>query len=197
MNGTQETRRLQRRPDNPAYVHRTPEWLVAAMRITFAAAGIATGFFTTRDWPNMPLPFLAFAIFLAPAFLGIALWPKPWRRTTKFMADRTGLYFPHNTQLVLAFNDQANEDWLHVPWSRIENLRLSTEIGEEGATCVAFDVEVSKNDREQFFKHVGTPRDRPDHNPAVVYAAYDDSPPFPRITLEILNNLRNPPDVLT
>lgn len=50
---------------------------------------------------------------------------------------------------------------------------------------------IPKGDRQDFFGHVGTPRDRPTSSPEVVFASYDDSPPRPAKTLEVLLALRS------
>lgn len=187
-----KSRLLSCQPDNPrAYVHQTPVWLLKAFRVMLLAAAIALAVLSARTWTDMPRPAQVLVSILSPAFLMLSLWSRPWKSAVKFMADDQGLYFPGNSHLVMSLTAQTNTEWLFVPWLRIQNLRLSTETGDEGGPCVAFDVTVSPTEREAFFKHVGTPRDRRAPNHEVVFAAYGDLPPHPKKTLSRLNALRS------
>lgn len=84
----------------------------------------------------------------------------------------------------------AESGWLFVPWHRIENLRLSTQIGDDGGTCVAFDVRVPRSVHKDLFDHVGEAVDGRRGDSEVVFAAYDDVPPSPRRTLARLRDLQ-------
>jgi|GEM_PF-4971925 len=187
-----ENRLLNARPANSElYVHGIPSWIVVFLRFMFACAGFATAYFSIRSWFQMPLPAQALATFLVPAFLAISIWTKLWKRTTKFLGDKSGLYFPNNSLLVLDIRGSESDEWLHVPWAKITNLRVAREAGDDNAACLAFDVEVTPQERERFFKHVGTPQDMPypGYSSSAVYVAYADFPPSPEKTLAILKAL--------
>lgn len=172
------------------YIHQTPAWLVAAFRFGMLAASLTAAALSAQDWTTMPIPAKLLAALVGSTLFAFALWPRPWGSLVKFAADAHGLYFPHDSQLVLSFTRAASSEWLFVPWQQIENLRLSVESGGEGGPCVAFDVKVSGPQRAAFFSHVGTPRDRPTPSREVFFASYDDSPPRPSRTLGILVALR-------
>lgn len=171
------------------YIHRTPAWLVWTFRLSMLTTSVVTSVLTIKGWTTMPTPAKLLAVAIAAPLLAFSLWQRPWNSLVKFAADARGLYFPHNSQLVLHISRPISAQWLFVPWRRVENLRLSTESGGEGGTCIAFDLRVSESDRQDFFGHVGTPRDRPTASAQVVFASYDDSPPRPAKTLQILLSL--------
>ena len=107
----------------------------------------------------------------------------------KFIANDRGLYFPANGLVVLSFRPNLQEEWLHVPWEGVRDIRLAREVGEDGP-CVAFDLEVTAGEANAFFKFVGTPRDRSRGLSGILAVAYGDSPPRPTRTVAILLRLK-------
>lgn len=162
--------------DTASYVLETPRWLRTAVRSLMLAMGLALAVLSARSWGDMPLPARAMVLVLAPAMTLVALWNRPWRSLIKFVAHDLGIAFPSNEQLVLSPHSPAGQRWLVVPWENISSIRLTREVGD-GSRCVAFDVVVSPEEKEAFFRHVDTPRDRRVTSDALVSVAYADSPP--------------------
>ena len=171
------------------YVHCTPRWLMQTVRAMFAIFGIATIYFLASARELEPIGQKVFFCVLSLVFLAVSTWPRPWRQLTKFIACKQGIYFPNNSQLVLVLGQPILDEWLFIPWSRIRNLRLSREAGGDNAKCVAFDVEVSNEEQERFFKHVDKPRDRNTTAAGIANLAYCDYPPSPKKTLSILESM--------
>jgi hypothetical protein len=182
---------LRHRPNAAdLYVHRTPAWLVTTFRATLFVMAAVAGALSMSSWATMPVPARLLVSIVAPALLAFSIWPRPWKGFVKFMADGHGLYFPHNSLLVVSIGGRSSPEWLFVPWRNVENLRVATEAGTDGGSCIAADIKVSDEERAAFFAHVGTPRDRPTDGAEVVFASYDDSPPNPEKTLKLLSGLR-------
>jgi hypothetical protein len=163
--------------DDPAsYVLETPGWLRTGARLLILAMGLALAVLSARSWGEMPFAARAMVVVLAPAMTLVALWNRPWRKLVKFVAYDLGIAFPSNEQLVLSSHTQPNLRWLLVPWENISNIRLAREVGD-ASRCVAFDVRVSAEERESFFRHVDKPRDGRTARDAFLSVAYADSPP--------------------
>lgn len=174
------------------YVYRMPPMLVALLRLTFGIASVALIAATAANWGEMPWGFRALAGVLALAFGFFAQRSGIWRRTVRFLADGRGVFFPCN-ELVVAIAGRENRGaWLFVPWSRVSNLRVAIEKDYEGRSkCLAFDVSVSKEEREAFFEHVGYPTDGNRSVGGSLAVAYSDFPPRPEKAVAILRALMN------
>jgi hypothetical protein len=140
-----------------SYVLETPRWLRTAMRLLMLAMGLALAVLSARDWGGMPFGARALVGVVAPSLALMALWPRPWRRMVKLVAGATGIAFPCNELLVLSLRAQESPRWLLVPWENISGIRLAREAAD-GNRCVAFDVVVSAEERERFFRHVDSPQ---------------------------------------
>ncbi len=181
-------------PDMPSlrgdhYVHRTPKWLVTLFRLSFGIGVIVLAAMSLRDWSVMPLGFRGLACILVPAFAFFALHTP---MAIKFLADNRGVFFPCNGLLVAAaMPSKRSNRWLLVPWNNISNIRVTTEVDHEGssAKCVAFDVIVSPDEQEEFFKHVGYPSDRTRNGSNCLPVAYSDFPPAPKTTVALLQRM--------
>jgi len=171
------------------YVHASPAWLQAVLRVMFGLMSLGLLVLTWRSWAQMPLPARTLALVLAPAFIAVCVWPRLWGHRAKFLADDTGIYFPANELLVPAFRDDSQHPWLHVPWRNISNIRIAREAGE-GGRCVALEVSVTEAEASAFFKHVGQPRDGSARTPDALAIAYGDSPPKPETTVQLLLALK-------
>jgi hypothetical protein len=173
------------------YVHRTPRWLVILVRLFFGAGSVAFASLSIQDWNNMPFGFRALVCVLVPAFMLLALLPRRWEKTIKFLADDRGVFFPCNELLATTLGREGSSRWLLVPWENIANIRVSTEIDCENSSspCIAFDVKVSPEEQADFFRHVGSPTDRSQTASDIVPVAYGGYPPAPRITVERLKQL--------
>ena len=88
------------------------------------------------------------------------------------------MHFPVYPPLTLSTKMQRPEAWLAVPWAHIRHIRLASEVGEDGK-CLAFDVLVASEEESRFFEAVGSPRDRQERLPTLVFAAYGGWPPSP------------------
>lgn len=175
--------------DAGSYVLETPGWLRAAARLLILTMGLALAVLSLRDWSEMPFAARALVTVLAPAMTLIALWSRPWRRLIKFVAYNSGIAFPSNQQLIVSSHTEATPRWLVVPWKNISNIRFSREIGD-GNRCVAFDVLVSTEERELFFRHVDEPRDRDKVIDSKFSVAYGDRPPSLKRTHAALQSLK-------
>jgi hypothetical protein len=162
--------------DTASYVLETPLWLRTAARLLILAMGLVLAVLSARSWGEMPFPAQAMVVVLAPAMTLAALWNRPWRKLIKFVACDLGIVFPSNEQLVVSLHAEASPKWLVVPWQNISNIRLAHEVGD-GSRCVAFDVLISAEERESFFRHVDKPRDGHAALDAILSVAYADSPP--------------------
>lgn len=171
------------------YIHATPGWLLALCRVAFGLGGLVLAVLSWRSWHQMPSPARGLAAVLSPVFVGLSAWSRPWLRTAKFVADEQGIHFPANELLVLSFNRSPVERWLLVPWQNVRNVRLAREEGD-GNRCVAFDVQVTAEETVSFFRHVARPGDRSGPQRGMLAVAYDDSPPSPGRTLQILLALK-------
>jgi hypothetical protein len=140
------------------------------------AMGLVLAVVSARSWSEMPFPARALVTVLAPAMTVAAFWSRPWRRLIKFVAFEQGIAFPSNEQLVLSLGAQNTPRWLVVRWGDISNIRLAREVGD-GSRCIAFDVQVSAQERELFFRHVDEPRDGRTASEGILSVAYADSPP--------------------
>jgi hypothetical protein len=171
------------------YVHRTPKWLMMFIRLALGVGGVVLAVLSYRDWSHMPLGFRGLVCILVPAFLLFALRST---RTTKFVADTRGVFFPCNELLVTTIGRKNPNTWLFVPWGNIMNIRVGTSIDYEGdkSKCVAFDVKVSSQEKAAFFQHVGAPTDREQSVNGFLSVAYSDNPPAPRKAVAILLQLR-------
>jgi hypothetical protein len=159
-------------------------------RCGLLVAGAVTAVMLARQWQVMPLWAALMAGLLAPALMGFSVWPRAWRDTTRFIADETGMFFPAYAALTLGATEPGQEEaWLAVPWQHVTNIRVATEIGEDGR-CVAFDLQVSPSERARFFETVGEPRDRRGRHPALVFAAYGGWPPSAKPVAQRLLSLQ-------
>jgi hypothetical protein len=146
-----------------------------------------TAFLSAKQWSAMPLFARFLAALIAPSLIAGAMWPRPWRYTTRFIANESGVYFPAYATLTLG-KSQIEEEWLGVPWEHITNIRVATESGEDGK-CIAFDIQASPSERSRFFEAVGVPRDRSKPLSETVFAAYGGWPPSPSRAVQKLHSL--------
>lgn len=182
---------LSQRPalKHGAFVYGMPLWLTLILRVGFFVFALVAAALAWNEWSTMPFGAKALLTLLAPAMLLLAAWPRPWRRTTLFVADETGMFFPNNSLLVVAVGTALRETWLFVPWSGISGLRLARERGDH-AKCVAFDAAVTEQERGEFFGRVDSPTDRSEIRTGTVAAAYSNWPPSAETTLRILIELQ-------
>ena len=147
---------------------------------------------SARDWHAMPTGFRCMAFILVPAFAFFAFYWPIWEKTTKFIADKRGVFFPCNELLVHAIGQARRKEWLLVSWDKVSNIHTSEEFTYEGssAACVAFDVAVTPEEDVKFFKHVGTPVDQKGRGKAVRSVAYSDFPLAPEETVKLLRKLK-------
>lgn len=186
-------RELPARPDlsGDAFVFGMPVWLATVLRLVIGAAAPTLAWLSVQDWERMPMPARGLVIVLVPALLGWALWPQAWRGAICFVADRQGLYFPHHSQVIHVAGRPEDPRWLFVPWARITQLRVARVRGDDGP-CVAFDIDaLSAAQREDYFRQVDAPDDRPRGAGSPLAVAYANRPPSPRVTLERLERLRS------
>ncbi len=174
------------------YVHRTPKWLVILFRLSFGIGGAGLAILSFRDWGGMPPGFRALALILIPVFVFFAIQGRTWRNTVKFLTDDRGLFFPCNELIAATVGQESSNNWLLVPWNHISNIRVAKEIDHEGGLCicVAFEVKVSSEEQAKFFLHVGYPTDRAQHTDSQLSVAYSDSPPFPKNTVALLQEMK-------
>jgi hypothetical protein len=174
------------------YVHRTPEWLVALVRLAFGIAAIGVAAMTYQDWRGMPFGFRALSCVLVPAFAFFALSQQMWRKTIKFIATDEGIFFPCNELVVTTIGQDFRSAWLLVPWKNIANARLAKVHDNDNslATCLALDLKVSPEEEAAFFRHVDAPTDRASHEKKVLSVAYSSVPPSPKKALRLLKALR-------
>ncbi|MEO6277288.1 hypothetical protein [Roseateles sp.] len=163
-------------PNPTTFVYRPPPWLMLGFRCAMLVVGAVTAVMLALHWQAMPLWAALLAGLLTPALMGGSAWPRLWRDTTRFIADETGMFFPAYPALTFAATEPRQEAWLAVPWQHVANIRVATEVGEDGS-CVAFDLQVSPSERARFFGTVGEPRDRRGQRSAQVFAAYGGWPP--------------------
>jgi hypothetical protein len=182
---------LSKRPDSSptTVVFGAPSWLVMGLRCVLAVMSCVAAALSSLHWSGMPWAARLLVAFLAPALVAWSIWPRPWRRVTKFIADDGGMYFAAHSPLMVWSKPRETEEWLQVPWPHIDNIRLAREAGEDGH-CVAFDLQVTTTERSRFFAAVGTPRDRRDVPEAGFTAAYGGWPPSPAQVVEQLKSLR-------
>lgn len=173
------------------HVHAAPAWLSAAVRASFAAAGATLGVLAAGDWPRMPPWAQVLSAVLSPAMVGLALWRAPWRNTPKFVAGPSGVCFPCNELLVMRPAGRDEPSWLLVPWDDVDNLRLSRSTGDDGSTCVAFDVRLDAERAGRYMGRVASPDDRRGGSAGLVHVAFDDALPSPRRTLNRLVAMRD------
>ena len=171
--------------EGDAHVHGTPLWLLTTLRLVLVVGGLGTILFVfmspdsqfkqrghTHDAITSPL-LLVFGLAVALGFYG-----KIWRRQAKFIADGRAVYFPCNELLVAPRDRSPSSAWLEVPWQHISNLRRTTKTTPtDQGDCVAFDVQVSPEEREKFFRRVSRPDDNRNRHGAVLSVAYNDFPP--------------------
>ncbi len=166
--------------EGDAHVHGTPVWLITTLRFILVAFGLGVMLFAihdmalvrgqTRGWGGV--------VFCAPFLVALGLYPRIWRRQAKFIADERAVYFPCNELLVASRGGSPSSAWLEVPWQHISNLRQSTRTDpSDTAACVAFDVRVSSEEREKFFRNVSRPDDNKSRHGATLSVAYNDFPP--------------------
>jgi hypothetical protein len=172
-----------------AVVYGTPAWLTLLFRVAFGCFGLIAAVFSVRAWSGMPVQAQVLGGLLAPTMMAAAIWNKPWQRTTQFIADESGIYFPDYPQLTLSLKPQIAERWLHVPWRNIQELRLAKEAGESGL-AIAFDVQVTNAEEREFFSSVGRASDRSRLTQSNVAAAYSAALPPPKRTLLRMQALR-------
>jgi hypothetical protein len=171
-------------------IYGVPTWLTLLFRVVFGCFGLLVAVLSFRTWSSMPIPAQVFVGLLAPTMMATAVWNKPWQGTAQFIAGESGIYFPSYSLLSISFKQQVAERWLHVPWRNILGLRLAKEVGESGL-AVAFDVQVTDDEREEFFAHVGRASDRPRLTQSNVAAAYSGALPSPKRTLARMQKLRH------
>ncbi len=179
--------------DSDAHVHGTALWLLTALRLALVvlAFGVVLYVFMIPDLENMRPRNKAWA-FMAPVLIALGLYGRIWRRQTKFIADGRAVYFPCNELLVASRERNPSSAWLEVPWQHISNLRRTTKTdpsGTDTADCVAFDVRVSPEEREKFFRNVSRPDDNRNRHAAILSVAYNDFPPSPATILRKLHAL--------
>jgi hypothetical protein len=188
---TVHPRILDHPPEGPGcYVLRTPVWLKRLLRSGFLLAAAGLVWLAFREWTTMPLPAQLLVGVLVPAFTMFSLWNRIWRCTVRFVADRSGLYFPDSTQQVLHLGASAAPRWLHVPWHSVTRLRIARSADDGGGQCIAMDVAVAEAHRDAFFRYAGAAVEEGMPEQGVLRIAYDDSPPHPRRTLARLQALR-------
>lgn len=176
-------------PTPATLVFGAPSWLVLGVRCVLLFAGGITAVLSAQHWSAMPLFARFLAALIAPALIGGAAWPRPWRYTTKFIANENVMYFPAYPSLTLSTSKpQVEEVWLEVPWKHIANIRVATEIGEDGR-CAAFDIQSTPIERSTFFEAVGIPRDRGEQLPTTVSVAYGGWPPSSARVVQKLQSL--------
>ena len=174
------------------YVHRTPGWLVALIRLAFCIGAIAVATMSYQDWSKMPLGFRGLTCVLVPAFAFFAFHGRTWKKTVKFIAADAGIFFPCSELIVTVVGQEHKNAWLLVPWANITNVRITKEYDNANdlATCVAFDLRVSQEEQAGFFQRVGYPTDSARHDESLLSVAYSDNPPSPKKTLARLKDLR-------
>ena len=155
----------------------------------FGCFGLVAAVLSVRTWSSMPIPAQVLVGLLAPTMMAAAVWNKPWQRTIQFVADERGICFPSYSPPNLSLKPQLAERWLRVPWRNVLELRLAKERGESGR-AVAFDIQVTNDEQEEFFAHVGRASDRPRFAQRTVAAAYSGALPAPKRTLVRMQKLR-------
>lgn len=174
------------RLDGVRYVLRTPPWLVWLVRALFLAFALTTGYLALSTWGQLTaVPRLLVAV-LVPALLVVALNRRIWQRTVKFIADESGIHFPHNSLLVAVAGQPAVERWLFVPWACVETIRVGRTADLERSRAVCLDIEVSDAEAAEFFAHVD--RAGGPERTGRLSLAYDDVPPRPARTVEALTS---------
>ena len=177
-------------PTPQTFVFGTGSWLVFGFRCFLFFAGAMATVISTQHWAVTPLVARFLAVIVASSLLVWSVWPKPWRYTTRFIANENGVYFAAYPTLTLSrAQPEVMESWIGVPWKHITNIRVATESGEDGK-CVAFDVQASPIEKASFFGSVGIPRDRGEPSTTTVFAAYGGWPPSAMHAAQKLHNLK-------
>jgi hypothetical protein len=167
----------------------SPPWFVVGFRSVLFFVGCITAVLCAQNWSAMPLFARFLGALIAPTLVGWSVWPRPWRCTTKFIANENGMYFPAYRSLTFSMSEpQIEEAWLEVPWKHIADIRVATEAGEDGS-CAAFDIQASPSERSRFFGSVGVPRDRSEQLSATVSAAFGGWSPSPVRVVQKLQDL--------
>jgi hypothetical protein len=178
------------------YVHRPPVWLTAVVRLAFGLMAIVTAVWAYLDWSTSPLGFRLLACILVPAFCFSSLRSDVWGGAD-FIATDKGIFFPCNELRVITLGRDRKDSWLWVPWSNIENLRLAEydDHDNDRRTCVAFDLNVSGEERADFFRGASNPVDSTIHPDNLLSVAYGGFPPSPKevfTRLKVLAPRHNP-----
>lgn len=171
------------------FIYDFPVWQANILRVVFGLFSIGCAVMFAQKWTELPIGFKGLAIVLVPAFFFIAVHPKMNMSKFYFLADHRGLFFPL-TDGTHHREEQKNKNWLLVPWQNIANLRTALTEDTEGdkIKAIAFDMRVTPQEKEQFFKQVDCPLDRKQPKSSdseILFVAYRCS----QASLETLLNL--------
>lgn len=177
-------------PAGEHYIHRAPAWFTTLVRLYFGVGAIVVLVWFYSDWSTIPLGFRVLACVLVPAFTFASLHKEAWG-TADFIATDNGIFFPCNELRVITLGRRSMNSWLWVPWSNINNLRLAEydDHDNDRRTCVAFDLNVSQEERACFFRGVSTPIDSANHPENLLSVAYGGTPPSPKKAFTRLKEL--------
>jgi hypothetical protein len=177
-------------PVGEHYVHHTPVWLNALVRLAFGVGAIVLTVWFYLDWSTTTLGFRALACVLVPAFAFSALHKETWG-TADFIATDNGIFFPCNELRVIILGRERKNSWLWVPWANIDNVRLAKydDHDNDRRTCVAFDLNVSQEERASFFRGVSNPIGSASIPKKILSVAYGGALPSPKKAFARLKEL--------
>lgn len=174
------------------YVHRFPMWLVIFFRLLFGLGGTVLAIFTFRDWNQLPSNFRELVFILSPTFMFFAFYGKLWNSNITFITDDRGVFFPCYDFHAITIGIEGLNEWFFVPWINISDIRVGKNHDHEGnvTTCIAFDIMVSSEEREKFFRLVGNPTDQNQYRDGKFSATFSDFPLSHRNTVNILETFK-------
>jgi hypothetical protein len=176
--------------DRPGlFILEIPAWLRGGARWLLLAMGLAAAALAARSWGDMPNAARVLVSAVVPAILLLGGWSRPWQRAVKFVASDVGIAFPSNSMQLPATGIKKDSHWLLVPWANISNVRLARAEVERDP-CVAFDVRLTEDERDRFFRHVGRPEVSDQVHRPWFSVAYGDRVPSPEKTFNALQRLQ-------
>jgi hypothetical protein len=177
-------------PAQHSLVLANPGWIRLTFRVLMFLVGPLLLYLTLSSRSPLPPAALVIAAIVGIGTFGIAVWQRPWNGFELFIADEGGVTFPANDHVRIQIGKAVDARWLCVPWTNIHDIRTAKVRGD-ATSCVAFDVEVTPVEMNDFFVNVGEPSDRASPSGTMVHAAFDINPPAPAKTVAALLALRS------
>lgn len=177
------------------YVHRTPQSVIVFPRVAFGIARVAAAVALFATWDYKRWDSRTLIVAAAGLFIFIAIYLPLWVKTPMFVASERGIHFPCNELLGMTLGRSVPTRWLLAPWDRICNVRVAKWVDLEGSAsvCVAFDLEVSRDEKTDFFRYVPSPVDRSANLDRSLPVPYVDLSAAPQ-SVELLREIqRSPP----